>query len=328
MFYGHKSVFVGAIVVVSYFAAVMLGAESDLIQFGEGTNYQTLNVERVSQMVFGIDDLAFAALVGTGVSAATSLIGGEQARRSASQAADSNAKMQREFAQHGVSWRVADAKAAGVHPLAALGANLSNPSPVYFGNTSGIAEAGQEIRKGMADFAKLQNVADLKIKEATVKKIEAEADVLGRMGQNVGPNGLVERQFDVDGTKFIQTEQPMVKYSKYLGTEAGTNPYFKEYIDDAGFLRRYPTQELIDLISEDFPTKAGYHIKNVVDFFNQARSRNYPTLDPGHGRQWRWKPSFGMWQAVELERHKVYPKSNFKRYKINKDGSSSYLNDE
>lgn len=38
--------------------------------------------------------------------------------------------LQREFAQTGIQWRAADAKAAGIHPLAALGAQTVSYSPV------------------------------------------------------------------------------------------------------------------------------------------------------------------------------------------------------
>lgn len=38
--------------------------------------------------------------------------------------------LQREFAQHGIRWRVEDAKAAGIHPLYALNASGANYSPV------------------------------------------------------------------------------------------------------------------------------------------------------------------------------------------------------
>lgn len=43
---------------------------------------------------------------------------------------DQNMAMQKEFAQMGVRWRVEDAKAAGLHPLAALGVQPSQSSPV------------------------------------------------------------------------------------------------------------------------------------------------------------------------------------------------------
>lgn len=45
-----------------------------------------------------------------------------------------NIANQKEFAQHGVRWKVADAQAAGLHPLAALGAQTSSFSNVVGGD--------------------------------------------------------------------------------------------------------------------------------------------------------------------------------------------------
>lgn len=56
-------------------------------------------------------------------------------------------EQQREFAQKGVQWRVKDAEAAGIHPLAALGANLTNYSPVTVGTD--FAGVGQDISNAM-----------------------------------------------------------------------------------------------------------------------------------------------------------------------------------
>lgn len=50
--------------------------------------------------------------------------------------ADDNANLQREFAMHGLRWKVADAKAAGLSPLAALGAQGVSFSPISVGSVS------------------------------------------------------------------------------------------------------------------------------------------------------------------------------------------------
>lgn len=75
------------------------------------------------------------------------LIGGAQNRQSARAAAD----LQREFAQHGVQWRVEDAKRAKLHPLAALGMMPSHAQPIALGDTLGPAlqSAGQDLRSAM-----------------------------------------------------------------------------------------------------------------------------------------------------------------------------------
>lgn len=46
---------------------------------------------------------------------------------------DRNEALQREFAQQGIRWRVEDAKAAGLHPLAALGASGASAAPISVG---------------------------------------------------------------------------------------------------------------------------------------------------------------------------------------------------
>lgn len=56
------------------------------------------------------------------------------------------AQLQREFAQQGIQWRVADAKAAGIHPLYALGGSGASysPSAVSVG-TGGASDLGRDL---------------------------------------------------------------------------------------------------------------------------------------------------------------------------------------
>lgn len=80
--------------------------------------------------------MGLGSIVGGIAGAAGSVIGGLLGN-SASAASNANAqainefnyKAQKEFAQNGIRWKVADAKAAGLHPLAALGASGASYSP-------------------------------------------------------------------------------------------------------------------------------------------------------------------------------------------------------
>jgi len=76
---------------------------------------------------------------------------------------DKQTALQREFAQSGIQWRAADARAAGIHPLAALGAQTqsfsasvgqSNPSTStpFAGASmgSGVAAAGADIARALS----------------------------------------------------------------------------------------------------------------------------------------------------------------------------------
>lgn len=56
-----------------------------------------------------------------------------------------NLDQQREFAQQGIRWKVDDAKASGLHPLAALGAQVSSFSPISVGSSSAALESSTSV---------------------------------------------------------------------------------------------------------------------------------------------------------------------------------------
>lgn len=83
-------------------------------------------------------------MLGSIIGAVGSLIGGQSAKKEARR----QERVQREFAQHGIRWKVDDARAAGLHPLAALGASTSSYQPVAVGD-SGYASAGQDLGRAI-----------------------------------------------------------------------------------------------------------------------------------------------------------------------------------
>lgn len=101
-------------------------------------------------------------MLGALIPAASSLIGGflnkssADATRSASMdMANRNIELQKEFAQHGIQWRVEDAKRAGIHPIYALGGSGASFSPVSANFTSdtslgsAFAQAGQDVGRAI-----------------------------------------------------------------------------------------------------------------------------------------------------------------------------------
>lgn len=79
-------------------------------------------------------------LLGTGLAGGFDYLGSRQDRKAAERANEANINMareqmalQREFAQMGIQWKVEDARKAGIHPLAALGAQGASFSPVSVG---------------------------------------------------------------------------------------------------------------------------------------------------------------------------------------------------
>lgn len=75
--------------------------------------------------------------------------------------AQKNLEQQKEFAQHGISWKVQDAMGAGLHPLAALGAQTSSFSPVSLGGEAvksnmDFGSMGQDITRALKATANAQ----------------------------------------------------------------------------------------------------------------------------------------------------------------------------
>lgn len=96
--------------------------------------------------------------------AATNLFGGLLGKSSADKANETNAAMaaqnialQREFAQNAIQWKVADAKAAGLHPLAALGASTTSFAPVTVG-ASGANPLADSLRSMGQDLSRSASV--------------------------------------------------------------------------------------------------------------------------------------------------------------------------
>lgn len=93
------------------------------------------------------------SIIGGIIGAAGSLLGGEKASDEAAHQQFINNQLQREFAQNSIRWRVEDAKAAGLHPLFALGGAGATfqPSPIVTPIGESFAQAGQHLgRAAMA----------------------------------------------------------------------------------------------------------------------------------------------------------------------------------
>lgn len=84
--------------------------------------------------------------LGSIISAIGGIAGGLLGASSAKSQQKANYEAQKEFAQHGIRWKVTDAKAAGVHPLFALGGNTASYTPnAISAGDYGLASAGQDI---------------------------------------------------------------------------------------------------------------------------------------------------------------------------------------
>lgn len=104
-----------------------------------------------------------------------------------------NANLQREFAQNSIQWKMEDAKKAGVHPLAALGASTYSAAPSYVGANvgDGVAQAGQQFAQGISKAMEkdAEKLSDLKVRDAELDVLKKEME-LRQMGQAVSANNF------------------------------------------------------------------------------------------------------------------------------------------
>lgn len=91
--------------------------------------------------------MVWPAVIGAAAALAGGALSGDNNRKLMHEQMD----MQREFAQMGIRWKVADAKAAGIHPLFALGGSGASAAPISVGDSYGpaVAMAGQDISRAM-----------------------------------------------------------------------------------------------------------------------------------------------------------------------------------
>lgn len=142
------------------------------------------------------------------VSGVSNLLGGIMSSRAASDAAEEQAALQKEFAQNAIQWKVADAKAAGVHPLYALGANTVSYSPVSVGDTSmgsAFSNMGQDVGRAIEavqsepERTAAKQLTALQLERAGLENEFLKTQIAGQINRNVrsaqvGPGmPLVER---------------------------------------------------------------------------------------------------------------------------------------
>lgn len=113
--------------------------------------------------------MGWGSAIGGAIGGALGLIGAGQSQASAERLNQLNYEHQKEFARNGIRWKVADAKAAGLHPLAALGASTASYSPsAVIGDSpdySFLKDMGQGIDRAMDAKATQRERAEREQKE-------------------------------------------------------------------------------------------------------------------------------------------------------------------
>lgn len=121
---------------------------------------------------------------GSIISAGLGLLGGLQSDKATRRENERNREHAREMAQYGIRWRAADARAAGIHPVYALGAPAFSPATSVgapTGFASALASAGQDISRAVSASSSAKERDRLyedQVKALTLKRMGLENEVL------------------------------------------------------------------------------------------------------------------------------------------------------
>lgn len=246
--------------------------------------------------------------------------------KSNEEAANKNAEIQRELAQNGLSWRVADARKAGINPLAALGASIPSGQPIAVGTDYGdlgLGRAGQDISRAMqAGMTKEQR----EIHELNKRRLEAEIHglELENKSKMVGtPPPLPNATFpNIGGSGHpgYDVVKDQVVTSNRPGVESAPKPMYQDVIDDEGNVKTIPTDSKGDLIESYTPLYVSEMLRNFkiwgssyISMMSEKHKKMFAqyllNVRPIHERpgwEYRWDLSKQVWVPTYVGKGNSY----------------------
>lgn len=243
--------------------------------------------------------------------------------------------MQKQFAQNGIQWRVADAKAAGIHPLYALGAQLPTYSP-SFAATSGQGSFGELADRLGQSVDRAQNAAstqedrafqvqtrsnelerqrltndqlrnDIALQQAQLSKQVVATQQLGPSMPSFATRNLVPGQGDSGttpatsrtghpGLYSVSPAQTTANSPGHYGTEAAP-------VLDLGFSRTsdggfapVPSKDVKERIEDDWFNEAGWKVRNLMPaFWDYQRVAPPNSWLPKGAHGWKFSVLRGAW---------------------------------
>lgn len=256
-------------------------------------------------------------VIGAGISAGASLLGGILGDRAADRRneqslalAREQMAMQREFAQMGVRWKVADAKAAGLHPLYALGGQTHAPSPVSVMQESSplpgaISDMGQDIGRAVAATSTAPERANHVMEALSLERAQLENDLLrsqiarnnsAQLGPPFPSAPVVPSDMPAElvGGKAprvsVQPLEPIASDPRNPAKEAGFINDYSYARTASGGLKIVPSSNMKERMEDDFMQEMLWMARNnMVPNWNPLRHAPDPKLyPPGKGRRWEW----------------------------------------
>lgn len=211
--------------------------------------------------------------------------------------ASDNTRYQKEFAQNSISWRVADARRAGINPLYALGAPAVSYQSQPIGDY-GLGKFGQDLGRAAGNYFNpkdktLQNLqkqnlqAEIQTRTLNNRILERQLNSAGKPVSLPGPHGGV----NVSDQAVVTVPDQRVA-SKQTGVSAGDKPLHGDFIRKDGSLRRLPSRDA----SESLETAPVQMIEESIERVKELLK----------GKAARWSP--WLRKRMEKEIRKLRPR--------------------
>lgn len=249
--------------------------------------------------------MSWGQLIGMGINSIWDNLRYERTRSDTNKRVDKDAALQREFAQHGIRWRVRDARKAGLHPLAALGASgaaYSSPGlPVPSPPSMHFDKAGFEIDKALDKSGQRLRKLQEENLDAQTKYIQAKTNAITTPETDTAPIPGQTNWNDIfptpSGARNTPNPRPQTKVvpseikADIDGFVAGSIPrqqWSHRMVPGKG--RVYSvvrSDELAQRLEEAWLTNliaTGQELRQLVDHFRKGDLKPY--WSPGLGRYW------------------------------------------
>lgn len=142
----------------------------------------------------------------------------------------SNLQLQKDFAQQGLSWKIQDAKNAGISPLAALGANVSAPSIGVMAHQDTVAPRSS---KAAALGASALLSAQIKKEDAMANYYNSQAIATAKQASDIAKERQGAITMPYGWEKFIPGQSsPQERMENEYGGAVGEIYGIGRFIDD------------------------------------------------------------------------------------------------
>lgn len=212
-----------------------------------------------------------------------------------------NADLQKTFAKMGVQWRVNDAKKAGIHPLAALGAQTFSGSPISVGQPqAGGGVSPNVFMQQMLNFISQRNETNAKARyyDAMADSIiKGQPDSGQSPGHAVG-GGSSDGSGDPGGS-VTQTDYDLIE-KPGGGLDVGMSRDAQGVDEDPGAaVRRFQDWRYIKAFSGKFMDMSNRHGPSWERYKKNVMSK-HPKKAPDDGKMWQWSLQGTYWKQVPI----------------------------